>query len=94
VNQVICRLFPFTRGSYLDLYRELVFNFAIIKILLVGMAAKHKGLDEIQVVRLIQSFSRKSDHNSHHLDTLAQSIGDGSDKSFVGLMWLLKDVDI
>jgi len=55
VNNVIARLFPFTRGSYLDLYRELVLNLSVIQVLLVGIAAHHKGLDEMLVIQLFQS---------------------------------------
>ncbi|MDO9195558.1 flagellin lysine-N-methylase [Rhodoferax sp.] len=92
VNQVIARLFPFTRGTYLDLYRELVFNLSITQVLLVGMAAKYEGLDETRVIQLFQSFSRKSDHNRSHLDTLVKALGSGAQDSFVDVMWLLKDV--
>ena len=92
VNQVISRLFPFTRGSYLDLYRELVFNLAITQVLLVGMAATHQGLNEARVIQLFQSFARKSDHNRSHLDTLVSALGAGAKDSFVDVMWLLKDV--
>ncbi len=92
VNQVISRLFPFTRGSYLDLYRELVFNLAITQVLLVGMAATHQGLDEARVIQLFQSFARKSDHNRSHLDTLVSALGAGAKDSFVDVMWLLKDM--
>lgn len=90
VNQVISRLFPFTRGTYLDLYRELIFNFSIVQVLLVGMAAKHKGLDESLVIQLFQSFARKSDHNRNHLDTLVGSLRMDTQDSFVHVMWLLR----
>ena len=92
VNQVITRLFPFTRGSYLDLYREMVFNLSILQVLLVGMAARHKGLDEEKVVQLFQSFARKSDHNSSYLKNLIESIAPGEHDSFVHVMWLLQEI--
>ena len=60
VNQVFINLFPFLRGSYLDLYRAMVFNLVIIQVLLVGMSAHFKGLNDALVVQLIQSFSRRS----------------------------------
>jgi lysine-N-methylase len=91
VNQVITRLFPFTRGSYLDLYRELTGNLAIIQVLLVGMAAKHKGLDEDRVIQLFQSFARNSNHNRNHLDNLIESLRADQQDSFVHVMWMLKE---
>lgn len=92
VNQVITRLFPFTRGSYLDLYREMIFNLSILQVLLVGMAAQQKGLDEARVVQLFQSFSRKADHNRSHLDNLIESLHAHEQDSFVHAMWMLKEV--
>lgn len=91
VNQIISRLFPFTRASYLDLYRELIFNLSIIQVLLVGMAAKHQGLNEALVIQLFQSFARKSDHNRNHLDTLVGSLRMDTQDSFTHVMWLLRE---
>jgi lysine-N-methylase len=91
VNQVITRLFPFTRGTYLDLYRELVGNLAVIQVLLVGMAAKHKGLNEALVIQLFQTFARNSNHNSGHLDNVINSLHTSAQDSFVDVMWLLKE---
>jgi lysine-N-methylase len=91
VNQVICRLFPFTRGTYLDLYRELVFNLSILQVLLVGMAAKYEGLNDTYVIQLFQSFARKSDHKRNYLDTLREAVCADPQDSFVHIMWLLKE---
>lgn len=91
VNQVVSRLFPFTRGSYLDLYREMVFNLSIIQVLLVGIAAKHKGLTDELVIQVFQSFARKSDHSSAYLDVLVKSMHPDEHDSFVHMMWMLKD---
>jgi lysine-N-methylase len=91
VNQVVTRLFPFTRGSYLDLYRELVGNLAVLQVLLVGMAAKHKGLNEALVIQLFQTFARNSNHNSGHLDNVLNSLHSVAKDSFVDVMWLLKE---
>jgi lysine-N-methylase len=90
VNQVMTRLFPFTRSSYLDLYREMVFNLAILQVLLVGMAAQRQGLNEDGVMQLFQSFARKSDHNSSYQGTLLDSLHATEQDSFVHVMWLLK----
>jgi len=91
VNQLISRLFPFIRGSYLDLYREMVFNLSIIQVLLVGIAAQHEGLDDEVVIQLVQSFARRTDHNADHLDVLVKSLHPSEHDSFVHIMWILKD---
>ncbi|TAJ83671.1 MAG: hypothetical protein EPO42_00220 [Gallionellaceae bacterium] len=91
VNQIVTRLFPFTRGAYLDLYRELVCNLAIIRVLLTGMAAKYEGLHEAQVVQLFQTFARNSNHNSGHMSGLIASLRASKEDSFVHVMWLLRE---
>ena len=91
VNHVVARLFPFTRGSYLDLYREMVFNLSIIQVLLVGVGAKRKGLDDATVIEVFQSFSRRSDHNSTYLEVLLKSLHPDEHDSFAHIMWILKD---
>ena len=93
VNQVITRLFPFARRSYLDQYRELVCNLAVIQVLLTGIAAKHQGLNEAKVIQLFQTFARHSNHNSAHLDNLLASLYAGEQDSFVHVMWMLREVE-
>ena len=92
VNQVIIRLFPFVRGTYLDLYRGLVFNLSILQVLLVGMAAANQGLTLERVIQLFQSFARKADHNPHHLDKLLATLQPGERDTFAQVMWMLKEV--
>lgn len=91
VNDVLNRLFPFTRGSYLDLYREMVFNLVIVQTFLVGMAGHYQGLTDARVVQLIQSFARKSAHNSSYLGKLTEAIASKDAPSFAGVMWMLKE---
>jgi lysine-N-methylase len=91
VNQVITRLFPFTCGTYLDLYREMVFNLSILQVLLVGMAAHHQGLDEARVLQLFQSFARRADHTRGHLEKLREALQPTEQETFVDIMWLLKE---
>lgn len=93
VNQVVTRLFPFTRRSYLDLYREMVCNLSVIQVLLAGMATKHRGLNEALVIRLFQTFARNSNHNSAHLDNLIASLRTDAQDSFVHVMWMLKETE-
>lgn len=91
VNQVLTRLFPFAISNYLDLYRELVCNLAIIQVLLVGMAAHHQGLTDEHVVQLLQSFARKTNHNPTYLEKLLVAIAATGQGAFVDVMWMLKE---
>jgi lysine-N-methylase len=90
VNMVILRLFPFTRGTYLELYRELVFNLSIVQLLLIGVAGKNQGLTEAMVIQVFQSFARMTDHNRSHLENLAQALHVHNQDSFADIMWMLK----
>ncbi len=90
VNQVFSRLFPFTRDQYLNLYRELVGNLALIEVLLVGIAAQHKGLTDAHVIQLFQTFARHSNHHRGYLEQMIQVLQVDSQDSFVTVMWLLR----
>jgi len=63
VNIVFREIFPFSKGRDLfAAYIELALYYALIKMLLVGMAAYRGGIDEGAVVKLIQSFSKGIEH--------------------------------
>ena len=46
------------------------------------------------VVQLFQSYSRKSDHNRSHLDTLIESLQAHEQDSFVHAMWMLRQTEL
>ncbi len=91
VNLVVTSLFPFTRGSYLDLYRELVFNVSILQVLLVGVATKHRGMNDELIVEVFHGYARKSDHDKRHLHNLANALCASNRDSFFEVMWMLRD---
>lgn len=91
VNGVLSNLFPFARGSYLDLYREMVLNLSIIQVFLVGMAGHYQGLTDARVIQLIQSFSLASGHDNSYLGKLTEAIAGKEAPSFVEVMWMLKE---
>jgi len=64
VNIVFREVFPFSKGRDLfAAYIELALYYALIKMLLVGMAAYRGGIDEGAIVKLIQSFSKGIEHS-------------------------------
>lgn len=91
VNQVVTRLFPFTRGTYLDLYREMVFNIAILQLLLLGVSAHKRGLNDGLLIEVFQGYARKSDHDRQHIDNLSALLCGTGQNSFSHVMWMLKD---
>lgn len=91
VNEALISLFPFTGGGFLHSYRAMVFNLAIIQIMLVGMAGNYKGLIDGQVIQFIQSFARRSVHNHDYIRKLTEAITSKDAPSFVEVMWLLKE---
>ncbi len=84
-------IFPFSRGSFFELYRELVCNLAIVQVILVGMAGHYKGLTDAKVIQLIQSFVRTTAHHADYLSKLNSDIGSSSAPSFAEIMWMLKE---
>jgi lysine-N-methylase len=72
VNYVFENLFPLGQERHIfDNYTMLVVHYALIKLLLIGMAGFHKENFGIEhVVKLIQSFSREVEHNVAYLKTV------------------------
>jgi lysine-N-methylase len=91
VNDALVSMFPFNRRTYLDAYRVMVFNLAIIQVMLVGIAGHYQGLTDDRVVQFIQTFTRRSAHNSSYLGKLTEAIASKDSPSFVEVMWMLKE---
>lgn len=93
VNEVLTKLFPFmsVRGSYLDQYRTLVLNLAIVQMFLVGMAGHYKGLTDARVVQLIQSFARRSAHDTSYIGKLTEATRSKGGPTMADEMWMLKE---
>lgn len=72
VNYVFKNMFPFDRKTVFDAYIMLVVHYALIKLILIGMSAFHKGLTPELVIKLIQSFSRTVEHNTAYLDRVLE----------------------
>lgn len=83
--------FPLKYKSVLLHFREMVCNYLILKFLILGMAAYHKKLDDDLIVKLFQSFSRVSAHNSNYLTTIISSLENRNMGDFRALLALLLD---
>ena len=57
VNFIFSHLFPKSKnGNVFEIYVTLVSHYVLLKLLLIGMSSKHKGLNTELVIKLIQSF--------------------------------------
>lgn len=91
VNEVLIKVFPFGAGRALDRYRAMVFNLAIIQVMLVGIAGHHRGLTDEKVIQFIQTFTRRSAHNDKYLGKLTEALASKDAPSCVEVMWMLKE---
>lgn len=91
VAHVQQNIFPFCRGGFFELYREMVCNLSIIQTILVGMAGHYQKMDDEKVVQLIQSFVRSTAHHVGYLGKLNENIGGQHDASLPDLVWMLKE---
>lgn len=91
VNEVLVKVFPFGAGGALERYRAMVFNLAIIQVILVGMAGHYRGLTDEKVIQFIQTFTRRSAHNDKYLGKLTEAFASKDAPSCVEVMWMLKE---
>ena len=68
VNYVYNNLFPLCDGDIFDEYIKLVFHYALIKMLLIGIAGFHQGLSLELSVKLIQSFAKTIEHDPQYIN--------------------------
>ncbi|WP_127580312.1 flagellin lysine-N-methylase [Paenibacillus koleovorans] len=91
VNYVYKNLFPFSEKEVHESYTMLVIHYAMIKLMLIGIARHHKGLNEELVVELIQSFSRTIEHSSAYLAKVHQALKDNELTSMAYMAILIKN---
>lgn len=91
VNEVLVKVFPFGEGGALERYRAMVFNLAIIQVILVGMAGHYRGLTDARAIQFIQTFTRRSAHNQSYIGKLTEAIASKDAPSCVEVMWMLKE---
>lgn len=71
VNHIFKDIFPIvSKDSVFDDYVKLIVYYSIIKMMLIGMSAHYKELNEDMIIRLIYSFSRAIDHDKVFLNNI------------------------
>ncbi len=93
VNYVFKNLFPVNGEKYiLDNYVLLIVHYAMIKMLLIGIAGFHKenfGTD--QVIKLIQSFSKVIEHNNAYVKQAFKLLKDNNMNTLAYMAILIKN---
>ena len=93
VNYVFKNLFPFSGEKHIfDNYVMLIVHYAMIKMLLIGMAGFHKEKFKTEhVIKLIQSFSRTVEHNSAYLKKVNKLLRDNKFNTMPYMAILIKN---
>lgn len=92
VNYVYKNMFPFTgsKGVF-DAYVMMTIHYAMIKLLLIGNAGYHKGLDTDRVLFVIQSFAKTIEHSDVYLKKIEKLLQENGYTSMPYMSILIKN---
>lgn len=91
VHYVFHSLFPLRNSDLLMQFREMISNYLIAHIFLLGMSAFNRGLTEGLVIQFFQSFNRRSAHNANYLSNVLKVLEKQKISSFQHLLLLIKN---
>jgi len=92
VSHVFTDMFPLiSKEGVFEDYVKLIVHYGIIKMMLIGMSAYHKKLDEDMIIRLIYSFSRAIDSNITFSDKIFKLIDDNGFNTLPYMAILIKN---
>lgn len=93
INYMLQRVFPMVgKDCLFDNYVQLIINYSLIKMLLIGMAGFHKeDFNEKHVVKLIQSFVKVYEHNIKVLEHIYDLIKNNKMDSMAYMSILIKN---
>lgn len=75
VNQLFGSLFPLSRyETIMHTYMMKVINYSLIKLHLIGMAAKLEGLTTDKVIQLIQSYAKNFEHSNVFIQRIYEKL--------------------
>lgn len=74
VNYVFLNMVPIDEKDYMASFTKLVAQYALLKLHLIGVAAKHKGLTPELVVRTVYLFSRRIEHNERYIKDMMKEM--------------------
>lgn len=93
VNYVFKNLFPFASGKRVfEEFILMIVHFALMKLLLIGMAGYHKdNINSEHVLTLIQSFSKNVEHNQLYLRESLESLKKAGFSSIAHMAILIRN---
>lgn len=93
VNYVFKTLFPFSGEKHVfDNYVLMAVHYAMLKVLLTGMAAHHKDkLGAEHALKLIQSFAKVVEHNNAYLKNVIRLLKDNKFDTLAHMVILVRD---
>ncbi|EQK43631.1 hypothetical protein C672_2575 [[Clostridium] bifermentans ATCC 638] len=90
VNYMFKNLFPISEMSLLDTYVNLVVNFSIIKMNLVGLCGHYKEeMDDDRVLHFIQSFAKVVEHDTTIVGKLHRYLSENEMNTFAHMVILM-----
>lgn len=90
VSYMFKTLFPYGEMSLLDTYSNLVVNFSIIKMNLIGLFGHYKeNMDNDRIVNFIQSFTKEIEHDNFMLDKLNRYLIENDLNTFAHMIILI-----
>lgn len=92
VNYVYKNMFPFTGSKELfDAYVMMVIHYSMIKLLLIGNAGYHQGLDIDRVMLVIQSFAKTIEHSDAYLKKMEKLLKENGYTTMAYMSILIKN---
>ncbi|MFJ7950817.1 flagellin lysine-N-methylase [Lysinibacillus sp. NPDC096418] len=88
VNYVFKNLFPYDYNSLFESYVMLVIHFNLIKLHIVGIAAKEQKLTKEMVVNCVQQLAKEIEHNTVYLKGVREGM-ESSGYTTMGHMFVL-----
>jgi lysine-N-methylase len=90
VSYMFKTLFPISNMSLLDTYINIIVNFSIIKMNLIGVCGHYKEeMDIDKVLHLIQSFVKVVEHDSFIVDKLHKYLSEYNLNTFAHMIILM-----
>ena len=74
VNYVFKNLFPYDYNTLFESYMMLVVHFSLIKLHIIGMAAKHQILTKEMVIECVQQLAKVIEHNPSYLQGVREGM--------------------
>jgi len=91
VHYVFSNVFPFQEKSLHLSYMQIVLNYMMIKLHLIGMAAQHGQLKKEDVIKCVQSYSKATAHSPTGLKAVEEKIKLANLDAFTYLLLIIKD---